>query len=137
MSEPVALFSTAAITSDAFSVVLASMGGSLDANCISQGRVSRDKRHVWLFLQSKDLTTLPKEILDPVTRALGGIPRTNIVLETSRYPGSVEVALEVARAFAERWPVVMHNLQVPGRVFSQQELLHSADRFADSSFATL
>jgi hypothetical protein len=123
MSEPVALFSTSTISPESFSSVLTSMGGTLDSASTSRGQVSREKGHVWLFLQSEDLTTLSGEILEPVCAVLGGVPRTNIVLEIGRHPGSNELALEVARAFAERWPVVWYNLRVPGRVFSQRELL--------------
>jgi hypothetical protein len=78
-----------------------------------------------LYLQSKDLMPPPEGILAAVQAALGGKPATNIVLEISRHPGSEEVAFEIARAFAERWPVVLHDLQVPGKVFSQRELLKS------------
>jgi hypothetical protein len=123
MSEPVALFSTADLSVVNFAELLTSVHGSLNADSDRKGRVSRDKRHVWLYFQSEDLTTLPDDMAKEIVPVLGGVPKTNIVLEVSREPGSLKVAFDIARAFATRWPAVLHDLEVPGRIYTRDELL--------------
>ncbi len=122
MSEPVALFFNAAISPKEFAMTLLSKGGVMDPKSEMEGQVSRGSRHVWVFLQSPDLRQLEEPIASEVTSALGGRPQTNLVMEISRHPGSDELAVELASAFAAQWPVVAHNLRVPGRIFTPLEI---------------
>jgi hypothetical protein len=125
MAQPFGLFSTEKIRPEDFLNFLGEMGGVAEVGQVGQGRISRGTQHVWLHLNPKDLRTLPQEILDQVVSSLGGSPQTSILMEIGREPGSDELAIRVAKAFAGRWLLVGHDLKVPGHAFSRQNLLDS------------
>ena len=123
MSNTIALFTTSEIAKDDFASVLRSLGGGLDDDSDLRGFVSRNNRNVWPMLSSEDLSTFPEDMLAEITRELDGMPKSNVVIEIGHDAGSNSLAFEVARAFARRWPAVVHDLQVPGRLYTREELL--------------
>jgi hypothetical protein len=63
-----------------------------------------------MFLGDEGLDTLPEDVVALLTDRLGALPRSEIVLELSREPGTDALAIDVAIAFAELWPAVLSDL---------------------------
>lgn len=122
MSDTIALFTKAEIGPDDFADVLRSLGGGLDEDSDVRGFVARNGRNVWPMLSSEELSSFPEEMLAEIARELDGLPKSNVVIEIGHDAGSKTLAFEVARAFARRWPAVAHDLQVPGRLYTVDEL---------------
>jgi hypothetical protein len=120
MAEPVALISSERITQQDFATALTAIGAVIDPSDAAKARFSSGDMHVWLFRRDEELSTFERPVMELITRGLGGAPQTCIIIEISRRPGSESLALEVACAFASRWPCVVYDL---GReVYTKQEL---------------
>lgn len=122
------IFSDAAIAPEIFAECVRSVGGSVHAKRPWEGQVSRNGKRVWLFLQRKEFAQLSPCLADAVREKLGTSPRSNIVLEVNRQPGSEQLAIEIACALLERCSVAVHNLRTPAGVFSRDELLEMRTR---------
>jgi hypothetical protein len=109
MSESFMIYTTADVGKSQFAAFLKNAGGVLDPDNPEHGRVSADRRHVWIFLGDLGLEPLPEDVAALVTDRLGGAPRSELILEPSSKPGTEALALDVAIAFAELWPAVLSN----------------------------
>jgi hypothetical protein len=120
MSEHIAVLSSVAITPDEFAAFLTEIGGVVDPEYNDQGRISRQNRHVWIYLSPEELADVIEKREDVIVQKLGKMPKTNVIVDISREAQSEELALEFARAFAARWPSIVNNLN--GKLFSLEEL---------------
>jgi hypothetical protein len=109
MSEPLILLSSAAISEDDFITFLTGIGGVHEPGDVEIGRFSRDRCHLWIFLNPQALAESLEDIGAAATEKLGGAPQSCVVLELSREPGTERLALEFSIAFAERWPAVLND----------------------------
>jgi hypothetical protein len=125
------IFSDAAIAPEIFAECVRSMGGDVHPKRPLEGQVSEGARRVWLFLQKREFTELSPLLEEAVRLKLGTQPRTNIVLEINRQPGSEQLAVRIANAFAGKVPVVVHNLRAPAGVYSIADLRDMQARGSD------
>jgi hypothetical protein len=107
MGEPVILLTTAEIDTDEFAEILACLGGTLDPTEADRGRVSRGQCHVWIYRGAEHLDDTPATVADQIAAKLGAPPRSGLVLEPSRQPGTDRLVMDIARAFAERRQAVL------------------------------
>jgi hypothetical protein len=125
------IFSDAVITPETFAECVRSVGGDVHSRRPSEGQVSNGAQRVWLFLQKREFTELSPLLEETVRRTLGKDPRTNIVLEINREPGSEQLSVRIANAFAEKLPVVVHNLRAPAGVYATADLREMQTRGSD------
>jgi hypothetical protein len=125
------IFSTAALPPETFAECVRSMGGNVHPKRLSVGEVSDGAKRVWLFLQKREFTVLSPLLEEAVRLKLGTEPRTNILLEINQEPGSEQLAVRIANAFAGKVPVVVHNLRAPAGVYSMVDLRDMQDRASD------
>jgi hypothetical protein len=65
---------------------------------------------VWIYRGAESLDNMPATVADQIVAKLGAMPRGGLVLEPSRRPGTGRLVMDVARAFAERWPAVLWDI---------------------------
>jgi hypothetical protein len=107
MGDPVILLTAAEIDTAAFAEILACLGGTLDPDDADRGRVSRGRCHVWIYRDAERLDDTPEAVADQIAAKLGAPPRSGLVLEPSRQPGTERLVMDIARAIAERWQAVL------------------------------
>jgi hypothetical protein len=129
------LYSTAHISREEYTswlhqlnaVMIPEEGGPYDA------RLSKDVRHVWVFLQDEKWFGLTMaefedkpEMLANIRQLLGGEPQSAIELAANDVVGSKILAVQFAALCAERYPCVVE--QAAGHaIFSAQKLLKYRD----------
>ncbi len=75
-----------------------------------EGRIVRGHDKIWLGMDDGQLEDIDARDLGLVGR-LGAEPRTLIVIEMAKTPGSRARAEEIARRFSERWPAVLEDVR--------------------------
>jgi hypothetical protein len=117
----------AVIGSGEFATFLAKAGAIPDPRHKDHGRVSLGNRHVWIFLgcENDAISDLPAAFLKRMSTKLGGAPRSSIVLEISRTPGSEALAKRAAFVFAGLWPAVLTDLDA--MILTADDLRHDPD----------
>ena len=122
MSDPFVLFAPTIIEAGEFATFLAHAGGVADPDRSESGRISLGNCHVWVFLSRETLAEIPDQLRKAVAKKLGTPPRSCVVLEVGRSPGSGALAIDFAIAFAERWPAVLCDLD--RQILDLAELRH-------------
>lgn len=120
MPEPVSLISSADIKQEEFFTFLKQLGTVLHPDNVYDARLSRGNLHVWITLDNSELKKIEVDETKRITQQLAGMPRTHILLDVSKTPGSQQLAIEFACKFAEQWPCVVYDL---GKIYSVQDLL--------------
>lgn len=104
--EPSLLLTTIDLEAVGLPEIMRGLGGTVDPGHTDQGRVSRGRCHVWVYLGVEEWEDgIPADIV----AKLGGVARSGLTLIPSRGPGGDRLVLDVARAFAARWPAVLWN----------------------------
>jgi hypothetical protein len=111
MSEPILLLSAATITPSEFVAFLTEIGAVLDPDEVFDGRLSTGNRHIWLRLDDREIGQLEPPTVQRVADALGDRPRSSVVVEISRTPGSERLAADFADQFSRRWPSVVFDFR--------------------------
>jgi hypothetical protein len=129
------LFSTAQIERDEYNGWLRRMNAVMkpDISGIYDARVSKDTRHVWLFLLEGESLAMElaefedrPEVLTNIRHLLGGEPRSAIELAANSVRGSKILAVQFAALCTEHYPCVV--LQSAGNVvFPAHEVLELRD----------
>ncbi|GAA3972856.1 hypothetical protein GCM10023085_64100 [Actinomadura viridis] len=96
------------------------LGGVRRPDEWTSGRLSRERRHVWVTVApSPDLEFEPED-LEEYERKLGAPMRAAVILSISTTKGSDAVAMEIFEAAARRWRTILDDNY--GRYFSVDEL---------------
>jgi hypothetical protein len=102
----VSLFSTGLITAEGLESVME----RFDAEEDEYGwRVTGDDGPLFAELGTEDIPEMPERMIDAATAELGDAPQSRVVLMFNDSDEQYRLALAVARAFAEVWPVVMDD----------------------------
>ncbi|MBD2774741.1 hypothetical protein [Iningainema tapete] len=121
MPEPISLISSADVKPEEFENFLQQVGAVLHPDNLYDGRLSKGNINVWIALDNSELTNFDVEEIELITQRLGGSPKTHILLDVSKKPGSEKIALEFACNFATKWNCVIYDSNQ--KVYSTQELL--------------
>lgn len=132
MSNTFAFISTGEIKHKELIEFLVQRGATIHPDEVYDGRISQENKHVWVRLDSRILTEFEADDRELLMQKLAGRPRTSIILEVSRTPGSQQLAVDFACKCAERWPVAVVS-DLLNRIFSTGELfqLRSAGKGFD------
>jgi hypothetical protein len=112
------LFSTARVERDEYNGWLRRMNAVMkpDISGIYDARVSKDTRHVWLFLLERESLAMQlaefedrPEALTKIRHLLGGEPRSAIELAANPVRGSKILAVQFAALCAEHYPCVVYQ----------------------------
>ncbi len=121
MPEPISLISSTAITPEEFAYFLHYGGVQQENDNIYDGRLSDGDLHVWIALDNRELQIFEEDEIKLITKKLGGVPVTHILLDISETPGSEKLAIDLARVFAQKWNCVIYESRE--RIYSPQETL--------------
>jgi hypothetical protein len=111
MSDPLLLLTAHGLTPDELDQVLREVGATVDPDEVFDGRLSRDDLHIWVRLDNPELGFLPESTLQAAAAALGDQPRSSVVVEVSRKPGSEALVTDLAAALARRWPTLISDFR--------------------------
>lgn len=113
MAEPIAVFTTAPVSDQAFQHFLQTIGAYPARDGWSEGQLSDVDRHVWIERSPESLTELEQDGTPAehaaIKQRLGGWPATCILLNISRTPGSDRLAMQFILAFIQHWPVLVDD----------------------------
>lgn len=105
------LYAVAELTAEDFTrFVVDDVGGVMVHE--DQGRLSDGRRHVWILGGSDDLPSTLLDDGEALTAVLGATPRSLVIAVMSRDPSAHGMGLEVAAAFARRWPAMLMEDEV-------------------------
>ena len=102
----VSLFSTGLITAEGLQSVLERFSAEEDEY---GWRVTGDNGPLFVELGTDDIPDMPERMIDAATAELGDAPQSRVVFMFNDSDEQFRLALAVARAFAEAWPVVMDD----------------------------
>lgn len=118
MSEPYALITSESIQLEEIKKVLEACG-AIQTNGL-EWRISQGARHVWIYPSPNGLNDLETDELFLITQTLGGTPLCEWILDVNSAEGSEALAIDFAVKCAERWPLVVYDLE--SRVLTVDEL---------------
>ncbi|WP_030177445.1 hypothetical protein [Spirillospora albida] len=105
---------------DEFVDLIEELGGVRRPDRSTGARLSREDRHVWVYVAPGTVVEPEPEDLAEYEKRLGGPMLTSVVLSISRTEGSDAVAMEIIEAAAARWRMLIDNDH--GDVFTVEEL---------------
>ncbi len=123
MSEPVDLIFGVEIPPDDLLALVERLGGVREESALFPARLSDGSRHVWVAAVDTDFKESEPEDLQRAAEALGAHPRSHVILELNRQPGSGRLALRLAVEAGRLWPLVLDDLLPRGRVYTHSELV--------------
>lgn len=109
MPEPMSLISSANITPVEFSAFLQQCGAVLHPDRVYDGRLDNGNLHIWIALDNSELKNFDADEIELMSQHLGDRPKTHILLDISKTPGSQQLATEFARKFAAKWSCVVYD----------------------------
>jgi len=125
MSHSVYLVTNETVKSQELSSFLKSVDAIIDEKNEAKGYVLNGDGQVWIDLVENAIDEYEQEDIEKLRNALGASPKTFICLEISRNPGSGRLAIDVAKAFSQRWYSVIDDLYE--NIYTSDDL-HSLQR---------
>jgi hypothetical protein len=121
MSDPLLLFSSTEIKREELIDFLDQSGAIITPDDIFAGRISRDDQHIWIGMDSTEISNLEIEIdeLESLERELKYKPKTCIVIEMSSAVVGEQLAIDFACMFMKRWPNTVGDYD---RLYTAQQL---------------
>lgn len=114
---------------DEFLDVVVALGGERHPDEWNDGRLVRDSRTVWIFVDP-DEEPEPDQVFLAEER-LGAPIGRRVIIDCSKAEGSDRLALEVIEAAASRWPLVVDTLNgevsLPDRIVTVDYLRSRVD----------
>ncbi len=115
----VGLISSSAIKQEDFLSFVQSLGAVIiGENPYYHIVISRGDIYVSIALDNAGFSQYEASETEVFTQILTAKPQTYVFLDIGKELGSEQLAIEIACAFAERWPCIVDS----GRVYSNQEL---------------
>ena len=125
MSHSVYLVTNETVKSQELSSFLKSVDAIIDEKNEAKGYVLNGDGQVWIDLVENAIDEYEQEDIEKLRNALGASPKTFICLDISRNPGSGRLAIDVAKAFSQRWYSVIDDLYE--NIYTSDDL-HSLQR---------
>lgn len=103
------LISNANITPVEFFAFLQQCGAVLNPDRVYDGRIDNGNLHVPIALDNSELKNFDADEIEQMSQHLGDRPKTHILLDISKTPGSQQLATDFARKFAAKWSCVVYD----------------------------